>query len=601
MYKLPLICYYQRNFNIIVMEIFQISDPNEDVRKGSSPKKAVGIDFGTTNSLIAFSSDRKPYVIGNELIPSSIDEDQSIGSGKLKSIKSLIGKSYKQIINSPEISEYIKSIISEIDGKLYLKIGHNNHSINEAIALIFKHLKIIAESSLKENIDAAVISVPAHFDDKMRSAIKESAEMSGLEVLRLIAEPTAAAYAYGLENKAEGIYAVYDLGGGTFDISILRMKMGVFQVLATAGDNNIGGDNIDFEIAKIFAQQNPNLDQEQLLKESKSAKEFLSEQDLWENKELSLKLSLKEFDKIAFEIINSTMKISQTVIDQVKEDLTGIILVGGSTRIRLIHTMLKKFGTKIFDKVDPDKVVALGAALQSENLTCGSKDLLIDVVPLSLGMEMMGNLVEKIILKNSPLPTSVTKEFTTYADNQTEIQVNIFQGEREMTYDCRELARFSLSNIPPMKAGMARISVTFNLDADGILNVSATEKITGIHQEIEVRPTYGINQDKVDHMIEEAYKHAKEDIQSRLLAEKKIEAEREILTSEASMRETPEVLDKDEEQKIKESIHQIHMVVKNDDRDKIDNAIKKLKSASEKFNEKRMDFILQKALKGKKV
>lgn len=581
------------------MQIFEIAEPNE--AKPKQTKKAIGIDFGTTNSLVSYSKNRKPYIIGDELIPTSIDEDKSIGSGKLRSIKRLIGKNYGEIIESPEISDHIKSIISEISGQIYFKIGSNKYSLNEAIALVISHLKEIAEKSLQDEIDASVITVPAHFDDKMRSCIKESAEMAGLEVLRLIAEPTAAAYAYGLENKSEGIYAVYDLGGGTFDVSILRMKMGVFQVLVTEGDNNIGGDDLDYVIAKLFAEQNPDLGKDDLLKEAKLAKEHLSESDVWENKELKLSLSLREFEKAIFEIIKCTIDLTKKASSAVEAELSGIILVGGSTRVKLIHKMLEELGVKIFDQLDPDKVVALGAALQAENLTIGSKELLIDVVPLSLGMEIMGGMVEKIILKNTPLPISVTKEFTTYADNQTEIQINVYQGEREMTKDCRELGKFALSNIPPMKAGMPRVSLTFTMDADGILGVSATEKITGIHQEIQVRPSYGIDQAKVDHMIEDSYKHAKEDIEARLLAEAKIEAQREILTLEASMRESPEVLDGDEEDNMKKAIKSLSKVSGTFDRDKIKASIKKLKEASEHFNEKRMNFLLQQTLKGKKV
>lgn len=572
------------------MEIFDIEEPSIAPKKAQ--KVAVGIDFGTTNSLIAYSEDYQTNLL--DFIPTICDLDGRVGLGNIRSIKRLIGKSYKEIMGSEEISDDIKSILSEKDGEILLKIGNKNLRLYEVISLFIDHLKQIASSSLEKDIEAAVITVPAHFDDMMRNCIKQAAAESGLEVLRLISEPTAAAYAYGLENAAEGKYAIYDLGGGTFDISLLRMQMGVFQVIATDGDNNLGGDDIDFALSKYFSNKYGKHISSEVAKE---AKEHLTKNDSWQKD--GIDLSLDEFEEVILPILKPTKEMVQNLIKD--HDISGIILVGGATRIRLVKNLLLELSEQIYDEFDPDKVVAFGAALQSENLTSGSRDLIIDVVPLSLGIEIMGGIMEKIILRNSPLPISMVQEYTTYADNQTEIQINIFQGEREMVKDCRSLGRFALSNIPLMKAGTARIEVTFSLDVDGLLTVSALEKVTNTAQKIEVRPIYGIGNQDIENMVEDSYKNARSDHEARLLAESIIAANREIDNLQKAFIESPDIISVSEKSEIEEYIVRLEKSIELGDRDSITSATKDLNDKSEHFREERMNHILQESLKGKKV
>lgn len=567
------------------MQIFEIQEPKAPVAHHKSNDIAIGIDFGTTNSLVAFSVNHRPYIIDDALVPSIISDKLHIGQEGIRSIKRLIGKSLFEIKNSAEISEKVKDAIIEEHGIIKINIGGKFLSIAEAISLILKFLKIQAEKHLAQEVVKTVITVPAHFDDTMRNLVKHAANLAGLDVLRLISEPTAAAYAYGLENGSEGMYLVYDFGGGTFDVSLLNMRMGVFQVISTDGDIALGGDDIDYILASALGCDDVT---------AKQIKESLS----YSNHE---EITQIEFEKLIDPIISKTIEITESVATKYLSKIKGIILVGGSTRIPMITKKLTKFGVPILSNVDPDKVVALGAALQAENLTSRSGNLIIDVVPLSLGMELMGGLVEKIIMRNTPIPTSITKEFTTYADNQTAMQFNIVQGEREMVQDCRSLAKFELKNIPAMKAGAARIEVIFNIDADALLSITAIEKITGIKQIIEVRPSYGISESDVTSMLEDAYRNATKDHHIKLLTETLIESEQEILNIKAALEETPELLSKVERMNIDKLLIELELVCKEGVRDSILPILKKLQNATHEFGERRMDFAVQHLLGGKKV
>jgi molecular chaperone HscA len=555
------------------MQIFEIQEPKARLRDSSINDVAIGIDFGTTNSLVAFSINHKPYIIDDIIVPSIISEDGQIGQNGIKSIKRMIGKKLEDIKGIPAKEE---------NGIVKIKIGKQYFSIAEAISFILKHLRNNAETHLNQNVSKTVITVPAHFDDTMRNLIKHAANLAGMDVLRLISEPTAAAYAYGLDNASEGMYLVYDLGGGTFDVSLLNMRMGVFQVIATDGDLNLGGDDIDDILAVHLGCEAAH---------AKLVKENLSQG-------MCSEIDQKHFECLIDPIISKTIKITEGVAKKYLSKIKGIILVGGSTRIPLVSQKLQKFGLPILNNVDPDKVVALGAALQAENLTAQTGDLIIDVVPLSLGMELMGGLVEKIILRNTPIPVQVKKEFTTYADNQTAMQFHIVQGEREMANACRSLAKFELTNIPPMKAGAARIEVIFNIDADSLLSVTAIEKITGTKQIIEVRPSYGIAEKDIYSMLEDAYKNAAIDHYAKLLAETKIESEQEVLNVKAALEETPQLLSQTEKDEIHQLILELEKAIT---RDELLSGLQRLKKATHKFGERRMDFAVNQILRGKQV
>jgi molecular chaperone HscA len=571
------------------MQLLEIQEPFSPPVKSHKYDIAIGIDFGTTNSLVAFSKDKKPYVIDDVLVPSLIGHDMSIGESGVRSIKRLIGKSLAEIKASPTISEEIKRSAKEENGVIKILVGERYFSIAEAISLILRELKHRADHHLGTDVEKAIITVPAHFDDNMRNVIKHAAYIAGLEVLRLISEPTAAAYAYGFENGAEGKYLVYDLGGGTFDVSLLNMRMGVFQVLATGGDVALGGDDIDHALGEYLGN----------MAIAENVKKYLSEHDEYNIE--GYKISRIKFEEIITPLLQKTIDITKQVVAGYEEQIKAIILVGGSTRLPLVKKMLASMRIPIHADLDPDRVVALGAALQAENLTTTKDNLIIDVVPLSLGMELMGGIVDRIIPRNTSIPTSITKEFTTYIDNQNAMKFNIVQGERELVKDCRSLAQFELKGIPNMKAGAARISVTFTIDADGLLSVSALEKNTGIKQDIEVRPSYGITEKDITGMLEEAYKNIESDHNAKLLIATRIEAEQEILSTQIAIKETPHLLTSEELLRITESLNGLDIACKNANRDEILEKLDNLRVITKEFIEKRMDFSVRQILKGKKV
>jgi len=549
------------------MKLLDIEEPQE------SPKSliAIGIDLGTTNSLVAISENGQAKVIDG-LLPSvvfyekngqiRVGEEAKKNTEAIHSVKRRMGNAAEKI---------------DIDGRKLTPV--------EISAEILKVLKKRAERALGYEVKKAVITVPAYFDDAARNATKDAARLAGLEPMRLINEPTAAALAYGLDKGAEGIYAIYDLGGGTFDISILKMERsktegGIFQVLATAGDTQLGGDDFDREIAKHLGCD---------LHEARKKKENSS----------------LEFEKLILPYIERTLRICADLIEDSgikKEEIKGVVLVGGSTRIPLVKKQLTElFGDKILSDTDPDETVAIGAAIQAESLTKGSENLLLDVTPLSLGLETMGGLVEKIIPRNTPIPFSAAQEFTTYQDGQSMMKIHVVQGEREMISECRSLANFILSGIPPMVAGAARIKVVFAIDADGIMTVSATEETTGAAQTITVRPSYGLSEEEIEKMLRESMENARSDITERLLTESRVEAEIAIKIVNDALAKDGDLLEKNERRKIESQVAILKTLMKKTDRDAIDLETAFLNQICAPFAEIRMNRAMASALAGKNI
>ncbi len=633
------------------MQIIEITEPEQADFK-QERQIAVGIDFGTTNSLIAIATNRKVKVIKSrddkELIPTTIDftnENFIIGNNKgLRSIKRLFGKTLKEILNTPALFSLVKDYLEVNSSELKLNFANKQLRISEIAAEVFIYLKNQAEEQLKTNITKAVITVPAHFNDAARGEVMLAAKIAGFEVLRLIAEPTAAAYAYGLNKNQKGCYLVYDLGGGTFDVSILNIQESIFQVIATNGDNMLGGDDIDVVITQYLCNKFDLPNSIDTLQLAKKAKETLTYKDSFNNDNISI--SKQTLEQLILPLVERTINIAKECLEQAgNPNIDGIILVGGATRIPLIKDELYKafkvqhiskrfrqdefkgepaerikirehrqvlqnslvsnfmeYAVDILSDIDPDKAVVWGAALQAENLTAPhTNSLLIDVVPLSLGMELYGGIVEKIIMRNTPIPISVVKEFTTYADNQTGIQFHILQGEREMAVDCRSLARFELKGLPPMKAGNIRAEVTFAIDADGILSVSAYEKISNTSHTIEVKPNHSIDKTEIDIILENAYKNAKIDHTTRLLQEAVIEAEALILNIERVIAELTTLLSESEISIINSLLDNIKEATHARDRTLINNSIKDFKSKIKKSMNIKLNIIINDLLKGKNI
>lgn len=494
------------------MALLNIQEPRQEEKIQEQNEVIIGIDLGTTNSLVAIVEDGKARLLadknGRDIFPSIVEYDN--GETRISSVKRLMGKSFADISK-----ENLGFEICD-DTKLHIQTKSRKIRPEEVSAEILKKLKSIAEENLGVKIHKAVITVPAYFDEAAKNATKLAANLADLKVARLVNEPTAAALAYGLDNASEGLYSVYDLGGGTFDVSILKMQKGVFKVLGVAGDNHLGGDDFDNLLAaQGFA--NPRQIKERL--------SFANEVDGF---------SRIDFEKLIGEKITKTISLTKNLLDDLElesAEIKGVILVGGSTRIPLVRKKLSEiFGEeKILTNLDPDRIVAIGAAWQGYNLSGKGENLLLDVNALSLGIEMMGGIVDKIILRNSTIPISKTKEFTTYADNQTGMKLHIVQGERELAENCRSLANFEITKIPPLKAGMARVRVTFQLDVDGLLTVSAQEKYTGEIQQIEIKPTFHLDENEIKKMLLDSLQNSKEDMLERLLVETFVEATKDAL------------------------------------------------------------------------
>jgi molecular chaperone HscA len=622
------------------LSLLEIHEPGETpLPHAGEGSLAVGIDLGTTNSVVAISREGKPAALhdelGKSLVPSVVaypaaggvlvgDEARLLTAREPKnvvaSIKRLMGRGTADLHTVAGVLPYEIEPGTGLTDMVKLRIGGKARSPVEISAEILKALRIRAEAALEKPVERAVITVPAYFDDAARTATRDAARVAGLEVLRLVNEPTAAALAYGLDKGSEGLYAVYDLGGGTFDFSLLRLEKGVFQVLATGGDTALGGDDFDRAIAeRMLAERKkdglPDRVDEGAVKAAlalaRVMKEQLSDRDQTSGRlELAGVPSFHALTRAAFDTmiaahVKRTLDIAGNVLvdaDMKVDEINGVVLVGGSTRVPLVRAeVAAMIGKPPLTDIDPDEVVALGAALQAEALTGGSETLLLDVTPLSLGLETMGGLVEKVVPRNTPIPVQLAQEFTTYQDGQSAMAIHVVQGEREMVDDCRSLARFELAGIPPMVAGAARIRVTFAVDADGLLTVSAEERTTGKAQRIEVKPSYGLSHDDMADMLYDSLDNAEQDVARRLIAEARVEARRGLLALDAALAKDGTLLDAAERGEIDAARARLEVAIGAEDRDAITAAAEALETLSKPFAERRMDRGIREALSGMSV